>query len=608
MSDNKNKSFDNNIEDEEIEDDLNNNMVENEYEEDIGNQINEEEGQEFTVAFDMQINNNSFILLVGETDENKLILRLVEKDDDTKPFFQNEFSLEELKEISSLFKNFNKQNEAIDYIIKNLTENEKEMEIIDDNSIKLSLLINEEKSEDNIDFILHKVAYILEGEEEQQIKEQDNNQENNRINMNIQKEKENGFELEDEGIIEEEMDKIKNGEGVDETGIENGENYNGITIEEENLEYSEDIEKSEKKNISIDKKRIGNNINNDNISNENIPLKTEQINNYNKNDNNTFQTIIEDANENNILSSESKMPKSIKNIKKEIRNETNETNDVKESNLSLEKDSIFKDSKMSMVIEELKENLDSLGGAMNLIEEQNEKNREKNYCENIDNNKNEDFSLFKVEIMKNITSFSDNFNNQIKQQKDYFIKKQKEIKEENNNIINEMKNEINKKNNELNDVKKILNEKISNLEKILNLVNEELKNIKNNDNNINNNLIEEKNEKINSKKDNNNNISSLNNYDIEKIKNDFNSKMKEIEQKIISVENEFNTNNKNNNLNININEFLDKLKNIENKIMQNDQINDKIKNIENKINTINNINNIDKDKKIIFEKINNIEN
>ena len=139
----------------------------------------------------MQINNNSFILLVGETDENKLILRLVEKDDDTKPFFQNEFSLEELKEISSLFKNFNKQNEAIDYIIKNLTENEKEMEIIDDNSIKLSLLINEEKSEDNIDFILHKVAYILEGEEEQQIKEQDNNQENNIINMNIQKEKEN---------------------------------------------------------------------------------------------------------------------------------------------------------------------------------------------------------------------------------------------------------------------------------------------------------------------------------------------------------------------------------------------------------------------------------
>lgn len=88
----------NNIEEEEIEENENNNQIQEEYYDSTANQ---EDGQEFEVAFDIQINDGSFILLVGKTEENKLILRLVDKEDETKPFFQNEFSLDELKEISS---------------------------------------------------------------------------------------------------------------------------------------------------------------------------------------------------------------------------------------------------------------------------------------------------------------------------------------------------------------------------------------------------------------------------------------------------------------------------------------------------------------------------
>ena len=47
-----------------------NNKTEEEENEEEYNQENEE-GQEFAVAFDIQINDGSFILLVGKTDEKK---------------------------------------------------------------------------------------------------------------------------------------------------------------------------------------------------------------------------------------------------------------------------------------------------------------------------------------------------------------------------------------------------------------------------------------------------------------------------------------------------------------------------------------------------------
>ena len=129
MTDKPNGNLNENIEEEEeMEENIINNQVQEEYEEEGLNQGIEEDGPEFSVAFDIQINNGSFILLVGKTEENKLILRLVEKEDDNKPFYQNEFSLEELTEKNAFFNNFKNENDAIECIIKNLNESEKELE------------------------------------------------------------------------------------------------------------------------------------------------------------------------------------------------------------------------------------------------------------------------------------------------------------------------------------------------------------------------------------------------------------------------------------------------------------------------------------------------
>ncbi len=73
-----------------------------------------------------------------------------------------------------------------------------------------------------------------------------------------------------------------------------------------------------------------------------------------------------------------------------------------------------------------------------------------------------------------------------------------------------MKNELKKKDNQINDIKKMLNDKISLFEKNLNKPNEELRNTKK------------------KRQDKNKETSVYNNKDIEKIKNELNSKIKEI--------------------------------------------------------------------------------
>ena len=271
---NKNK----NIEKEEIEH-LNKEQNNQEYEEENDNQmVEEEEGQEFAVAFDIQINEASYILLIGKTENSKLIIRLVDKDDENKPFYQNEFSLEELKEINNYFVNFTNENDAIDSVIKHLNENDKEIEILDENNIKLTVQINEGDGT-NVDFILPKIIYELEGEEEQidKIKNMDNG-------MNIQNEEEG----------EEEME---NYEEMNQENIEEAEN---IDHEEANLEYSED---NNEKNG-----QILNPIQEQNTENK---VQTEPNNNIEMRGRNQKKkillgTILEDFNENNLSKNQSR--------------------------------------------------------------------------------------------------------------------------------------------------------------------------------------------------------------------------------------------------------------------------------------------------------------
>ena len=480
MTDKNKGNIDNNIE-EEIEEKDAINQMEEEYEE--GNEVNEEDGQEFSVAFDIQINEGSFILLVGKTEEKKLILRLVDKEDDAKPFYQNEFSLDELKEINSYFNIFKDENDAINCIIKHLNESEKEIEIVDDNNIKLSLIIEEEKNKSRVDFVLFKVTYVLEGEEE--IPE-------NNENENIKEENENKMKRNER--IEEEILEEPNDEGIEEVENENevGREYNNYEkiehIEETNMEYSEENnEKSDKKgsneNISIPKKNINKEDVKKNIVfyNNSSPVKTSNIQNENG-----LQTIIEDTNE-NILTSPKKNNQ-ISEQKTEIAiSKSNKKSKIKEAKKSPKKENMLQETKISKVIEELKDNLDSLGGAMNYIDQDEEDEQEQNTNENeFNKNKTEEFVLFKNEILKTIGALSENFNTQLQKQSKYFDEMKKEIKEQNSKKIKEITNELNKKDNQINEIKNILNEKISKLEQNLNKANEEINKInedlKNNNN------------------------------------------------------------------------------------------------------------------------------
>ena len=584
------QNINNNIE--EVEENSNEQNQEEYVEENINQGVEEEEGQEFTVAFDIQINDDSYILLIGKTEESKLILRLVDKEDETKPFFQNEFSLDELKEINNYFLHFTNENDAIDSIIKNLNENDKEIEILDENNIKLSVQINEEEGGTIVDFILPKISYEIEGEEEQVNRDQ--NVDNG---MNVQNE-------EDEDMKRDGIEDVEN-ENIENENIEN-ENYmeNGAEHEEANLEYSEE---------NLEK-------------NEEIP-ETQQEDNLDRNgqrkasDNaqkNVLKDIIEDNNENNEEKNEYEQNQEIVEENKETinLNENKEENGDKGKETEKNED----ETKISKVIEELKNNLDSLGGAMNYIEqdeEEQEPNNNENEINNINNGtQDEDLNLFKNEIVKMINEISENFNKELKNQNDYFISQQKAIKDENDKKIKELVDKLKMKDNEINNIKnnfnKTLNEKINNLQnetrKEINKLNDELKNIKNQDNSSG-----KKNERLY------NDLYRRNSSDLEKVTNNMNLKIKDIEQKINNMKYEINKNNKNND-SINTKSLIDKVNNLENKLKKNDEnlsnntklINEKKNNTDNKIMSLeskmNNLETSMKERRNLYDRISSLEN
>ena len=145
------------------------NQGEEEYEEGDMNENGEEEEGQDVYAFDIQINEDSYLLVIGKNDENKLLLRLIDKEDENKPFFQNEFSLEDLRNLNPFFNNIDDENIAFQYIISNLNDSDKEIKILDQEQIKLSISINEENVEGgkiDISFVLLKTMNEYEGEGE----------------------------------------------------------------------------------------------------------------------------------------------------------------------------------------------------------------------------------------------------------------------------------------------------------------------------------------------------------------------------------------------------------------------------------------------------------
>ena len=162
-------NFQNNEEYEENENMEGMNQGEEQYEEENMNENGEEEGQG-VFAFDIQINEDQFLLVIGKTDENKLLIRLIDKDEENKPFFQNEFSLDDLRNINPFFNNIDDENIVFQYIISNLNDADKEIKIVDQDRISLILTINEEDEKIVIPFELYKTIE-MEGDEEENMME-----------------------------------------------------------------------------------------------------------------------------------------------------------------------------------------------------------------------------------------------------------------------------------------------------------------------------------------------------------------------------------------------------------------------------------------------------
>ena len=510
-----------------MSDQENMNINEEEYEEENLNLMNnpnendnpeEDEGQD-VYAFDIKVGQESYLLVIGKTEENKILLRLGDKVDQTKPFFQNEFSLEDLRKINPIFNNIDEEDIAFNYLASNLSDAEKEIKIIEDEKIKFIIYITDEDERIELDFIL--IKYLEENVEN-----------------------ENEEDMMEEGVeIMNDLIDNNNENNNEEHQMEN--QVNEIKLQKEEVEIAPKEEKKE----------------------ANLPLQIEE--------------------------------------KKEIK----ETKEVQKINNDIIPQKIDINANTEISNPKLEQ----------------------------------DMNLMKQELLQTINSLNENFNNQLLKQSEAFNKMKDDLIKENEIKINQMKEELNSKDNLISE----LQNKIGNLEQKLNDMNNKFDNINinninkenNNNNEINNEIINENNEKImNEIKGIDMKINGIKDQ-FENDKNNQDSNIQILKEKIINLENDIQTNlsNKDNGDNLKILALENDLKNLETKIneygfdqlienialiteKQNDtKIYDIINNLENQIKDIkeranksnrdsfskNKNNNIDPE---IINKINNCEN
>ena len=360
----------------------NENQNEEEMEEEIliNQEEGEGEGQDF-YAIEMQINDEPYLIVIGKTEENKIFLRLMNKEDQNKPFFHNEFSLEDLKNINPIFNGIESEDIAFQYLVSNLNDAEKDVKIIDEEKINFSIIITDEEEKLEFDFILIKSI-------------DDGNGEN---------------EMEEEGIeemINEVVDDINEETGENNEVSEQREKEKNIPIKKEEKEKKEkkeekEEEKEEKEEIVIKK--------GDKKEDEDDILKI--INSLNEN----FNNQIDKQNQN------------LENMKKELTEQNNKK--IKEIKDELNK----KDNE----IIELKNTINNL--QQKLSEYENNKplkssNKKNELNNNIDTNK----------IMNEVKGNMKGFDNKISEIKN-IIEKDKKEKENNINKLTEKINNIENK-------------------------------------------------------------------------------------------------------------------------------------------------------------------
>ena len=407
----------------------NQNQNEEEYEEEMMNlNQNENENQEDeetqdVYAFDIQINEDSYLLVIGKTEENKILLRLVDKEDQNKPFFQNEFSLEDLRHINGIFSNIDDEDIAFQYLVSNLNEADKEIKIIDESKITFIIYIMDEDERIKIDFDLFKSM-------DEALNENENGNEN------------------DEDIMEEAADIIN--DVID----NNNKNDNKINFEKEENEEKEEKEEKEE-NLS---KKLGLGGVHDNKNIEKKEDKNENTNPDHKIDD--LKVVTPKEEQKNIVNNDAKL------MKEELLNIINTMNETLENKILIQNES-FNKIKGDIIKE-------SEGKINELKEEINKKDNEIASLKNTITNLEQKLNSYegKIDNMNNKFINLENLNNNLSNNKDDSGNQMNEI------IVNEMKDNIINMENKINELKiehethknnnddnfNILNEKISNIE------------------------------------------------------------------------------------------------------------------------------------------------
>ena len=436
-----------------MSDQENMNMNEEEYEEENLDLINnpnenenpeEEEGND-VYAFDIKIGDESFLLVIGKTEENKILLRLGDKEDQSKPFYQNEFSLEDLRKINPIFDNVNDEDIAFNYLASNLSDAQKEINLIDDDKIKFIIHIIDDEEQIKIDFPL--IKYLDE-------------------NMN---ENENEEDMMEEGV-----------EMMSNLVVHNdNQNENG-NIEEHQINQNQNIQKevqevkAQKEQLEIPAK--------EEKKEANLPLKIEE-----KKETKEIKEIKENSSNIKNANAEINNPKleqDMNVMKQELLNTINALNDNFNSQL-LKQSEAFNKMKEELIKEndiKINKMKEELNNKDNLISELQNKigNLEKKLTEV--NNKYDNINLNNLNNGNNFNEGNNNINSElINENNEKIMNKINEIDVKIKRIKDEFDTD---KNNQDNNIQ-ILNEKIINLSNDIQTKKNENKNKKDNtDNNL----------------------------------------------------------------------------------------------------------------------------
>ena len=398
-----------------------NNLGQNEEEmeeEILINQEDGEEGGEFqdVYAFDMEINDDAYLIIIGKTDENKIFLRLMDKVDQSKPFFHGEFSLEDLRIINPIFKGIDTEDIAFQYLASNLNEAEKNIKIIDDEKIQFNLIIADEEDKFEFNFILIKTIDDGTGENENEAENMENEME--------------------EGVEEmiNEVNEINDMNEINEVN-ENNDNKDNIS----------DNKKSKEKIIMGNDNQINNNINPkdmiETVKGEEILTNNPPNENADKGMNlmkdellNIINSLKDDFN-NQIM----KQNKAFDNMKEDlIKQSDSKINQMKEELNKKDQEII----ELKNTIDDLKQKLNGYESKLkdvNLkfdnINKDNNKSLKNSSKINEQNNNNIDSDKIMNEVQENLRGFD----NKITEVKNIFEKDKKE----NDNIIKNLTEKMN---------------------------------------------------------------------------------------------------------------------------------------------------------------------